>query len=70
MRKAAAGWEEEYAGKLEGEGFRRGKGAPTVFSNAKTAVRLVVHGDDFTHAREDQGEDEGVVRQQRSGDDG
>ena len=24
MRKAAAGWEEEYAGKLESEGFRRG----------------------------------------------
>ena len=48
MRRAAAGWEEEYAEKLEGEGFRRVKGAPTVFFNAKTAVRLVVHGDDFT----------------------
>ena len=47
-RRAAAGWEEEYAGKLEGEGFRRVKGAPTVFFNAKTAVRLVVHGGDFT----------------------
>ena len=46
MRKAAAEWEEEYAGKLESEGFRRGKGAPTVFFNTKTAVRLVVHGDD------------------------
>ena len=50
MRKAAAGWEEEYAGKLESEGFRKGKGAPTVFFNAKTAVRLVVHGDDFTYS--------------------
>ena len=50
VRKAAAGWEEEYAGKLESEGFRRGKGAPTVFFNAKTAVRLVVHSDDFTYS--------------------
>ena len=49
-RKAAAGWEEEYAGKLESEGFRRGKGAPTMFFNAQTAVRLVVHGDDFTYS--------------------
>ena len=76
MRRAAAGWEEEYAGKLEGEGFRKVKGAPTVFFNAKTAVRLVVHGDDFTYsgdeegAREDQGGDEGVVRHQGPGDDG
>ena len=31
MRKAAAGWEEDYAGRLESVGFRRGKGAPTVF---------------------------------------
>ena len=50
MRKAAAEWEEEYAGKLESEGFRRGKGAPTVFFNTKTTVRLVVHGDDFTYS--------------------
>ena len=38
MRKGVAGWEEEHARKLEGEGFRRGKGAPMF--NAKTAVRL------------------------------
>ena len=50
MRKAAAGWEEDYATRMEGEGFRRGKGAPTVFFNAKTGVRLVVHGDDFTYS--------------------
>ena len=47
VRKAAAGWEEEHAGKLESEGFRRGKGA--VFFNAKTAVPLLVHGD-FTYS--------------------
>ena len=48
MRKAAAGWEEDYAKKLQEIGFRRGRGAPTVFYNEETQVRLVVHGDDFT----------------------
>ena len=48
MRKAAAGWEEDYAKRLEDVGFRRGRGAPTVFYNEKTQVRIVVHGDDFT----------------------
>ena len=50
MRKAAAGWEDNYAGKLESAGFRRGIGAPTVFFDPKTGVRVVVHGDDFTFA--------------------
>ena len=35
MRKAAAGWEEEYAKKFEEEGYKRGIGAPTVFYNEK-----------------------------------
>ena len=48
MRKAAAGWEDEYARRIEGEGFVRGIGAPTVFHNPQTGVRLVVHGDDVT----------------------
>ena len=48
MRRAAAEWEDEYARKLEGIGFRRGKAAPTAFYNDKTKVRVVVHGDDFT----------------------
>ena len=50
MRKAAAGWEENYAARLESVGFKRGIGAPTVFFNLKTGVRVVVHGDDFTFA--------------------
>ena len=50
MRKAAAGWEQHYVEKLTGAGFRRGVGAPTVFYNAGTGVRVVVHGDDFTFA--------------------
>ena len=49
-RSCGDGFMEEYSGKLEGEGFCRGKGAATVFFNAKTAARLVVHGDDFTHS--------------------
>ena len=48
MRKAAAGWEEEYAKKFEKEGYKRGIGAPTVFHNKEAETRLVVHGDDFT----------------------
>jgi hypothetical protein len=52
MRPAAAGWEEEYSGKLVGDGFRRGKAVPTVFYNEVTGVRIVVHGDDFTMSGE------------------
>jgi hypothetical protein len=52
MRPAAAGWEEEYSGKLVGDGFRRGKAVPTVFYNEVTGVRVVVHGDDFTMSGE------------------
>ena len=48
MRKAAAGWEDHYAEKLEEVGFVRGSAAPTVFFNKATGVRVVVHGDDFT----------------------
>ena len=50
MRKAAAGWEEDYAEKMVAEGFKRGRGAPTVFYNEKTMVSVVVHGDDFTYS--------------------
>jgi len=50
MRKAASGWEDDYANKLIGEGFIRGVGASTVFYNPVTEVRVVVHGDDFTFA--------------------
>ena len=48
--------DEEGGGRLEGglceeDGERRiqeGRGAPTVFYNESTMVRVVVHGDDFT----------------------
>ena len=48
MGKAAAGWEEDYAKEMVAEGFKRGRGAPTVVYNKRTMVRVVVHGDDFT----------------------
>ena len=47
VRKAAAGWEEDYAKRMVAEGFKRGRGAPTVFHYKGTEVRVVVHGDDF-----------------------
>ena len=48
MRKTAAGLEEDYAKIMLNKGFRRGRGAPTVFHNEKTEVQPVVHADDFT----------------------
>ena len=62
-------------GGVEGEGFRRGKGAPTVFLNAKNGStarsrrRLHLQRDE-ERAREGQEEDEGVVRHQGPGGDG
>ena len=50
MRRAASGWEENYASKLQEAGFTRGRGSSTVFVNFTTEVRVVVHGDDFTFA--------------------
>ena len=50
MRKAASGWEDDYARRLVEDGFRRGRAASTIFYHPKTQVRVVVHGDDFTFA--------------------
>ena len=41
MRPAAKAWEDDYAEKLESNGFLRGEGR-------SWKVRIVVHGDDFT----------------------
>ena len=46
--RSVSAWEEDYATKLVGAGFRRGASAPTVFYCEDTKVRCVVHGDDFT----------------------
>ena len=50
MRKAASGWEDDYARRLVEYGFQRGRAASTIFHHPKTKVRVVVHGDDFTFA--------------------
>ena len=48
MRKAASSWEEIYTEKFVEKGFQPGSAWPVVFFNKETAVRVVVHGDDFT----------------------
>ena len=50
MRKAASGWEDDYARRLVKDIFRRRRAAPTTFYHPKPQVRVVVHGDDFTFA--------------------
>ena len=50
MRKAASGWEDDYARRLVEDGFQRGRAASTIFYHPKTQVRVVVHGDDITFA--------------------
>ena len=42
MRRAAAGWEDEYSKKLvEEAGFERGVSAPAVFKNKKTLMETI-----------------------------
>ena len=48
MRKAASSWEEYYTEKFVQKGFQPGSSCPVVFFNKETAVKVVVHGDDFT----------------------
>ena len=48
MRPAARAWEEDYAERMAGEGYVRGRSAATVFHNREKEARVVVHGDDFT----------------------
>ena len=47
-RKAAFGWEDDYAQRLVNDGLQRGRAASAVFHHPKTHVRVVVRGDDFT----------------------
>ena len=48
MRPAASPWEDDCIEYLIGQGFRRGRSAPTVMYHEDGDVRLVVWGDDFT----------------------
>ena len=47
MQEAAQAWEADYTAKQKREGFVEGVSPPTVFFNASTGTRCVVHGDDF-----------------------
>ena len=48
MKPAASVWEHACTTWLEAMGFNRGHAAPTVLHNCETAVRCVVHADNFT----------------------
>jgi hypothetical protein len=58
MRPAARAWEEDYAGKLEDEGYERGRSVPTVFYHKAKGISGAVHGDDFTFLGYDEDLDE------------
>jgi len=58
MRPAARAWEEDYAGKLEDHGYKRGRSVPTVFHNEDKGMSGAVHGDDFTFLGYDEDLDE------------
>ena len=46
-RDAAKGWQEELSRQLEGIGFVRGVGHPSVFWHPTRDVSTIVHGDDY-----------------------
>ena len=55
FRPAAAAWENHYANKLEGIGFKRGLSSPVSFYHKSKDINLVVHGDDFTFTSDQKG---------------
>ena len=46
-RDAAKGWQDELSQQLEGIGFIRGTGHPSVFWHPDRQIRTIVHGDDY-----------------------
>ena len=46
-RDAAKGWQDELSQQLEGVGFVRGVGHPSVFWHPERQIRTIVHGDDY-----------------------
>ena len=46
-RDAAKGWQETLSAHLEGLGFTRGVGHPSVFHHASRGLKTLVHGDDY-----------------------
>ena len=53
-RPAAQAWENFYAEKLEGVGFKRGDACGVVFYNEERDLTCVCHGDDFTCVGEEE----------------
>ena len=49
-RKAAEGWQEEYACTLRELGFTQGRASPCIFHHKGRGLTTSVHGDDFTTA--------------------
>ena len=49
-RDAAKSWQETLSSHLEGLGFRRGRGHPSVFWHPKRLIKTLVHGDDYVSA--------------------
>ena len=47
-RDAAQNWEFEYSEFMESIGFKRGDAVPCLFNHPKKALKIAVHGDDFT----------------------
>ena len=52
-RDAAKGWQETLSSHLEGIGFVRGRGHPSVFWHPEKKIKTLVHGDDYVSAGED-----------------
>ena len=51
-RDAASNWQEHLSAQLEGIGFTRGAGHPSVFHHKERGLVTLVHGDDYTTAGE------------------
>ncbi len=54
MRPTAQAWESLYAGKMEGAGFKRGKGSAVMFYHEGRDISGLVHGDDFVFVGDDE----------------
>ena len=53
-RDAAKGWQETLSSHLEGIGFFRGRGPPSVFWNPERQFETLVHGDEYFSAGDEE----------------
>ena len=54
FRPAAQAWENHYAEKFEGAGFKRGEACAVIFYHTERDLSCAVHGDDFTFCGEEE----------------